>query len=220
MGWNLDGFKDERQVVATLHDRGFSYIEISGKCALNYGMGLLPYSVHADKHLLDYETIDILVYISALKHIVKRSLGCKLVVHPPSDLTRDYSFLKNICRDITFAVENTHDNVFGAVDILSHHVKCGIALDSAHYFRLGIPCSKYLDYSIEHVHIRGKTKLGRYFRVVDDRTEILSILFFLKNINYKGPLILEYPYTNICDAIEDRNFLLSCFTEVNLEDSI
>lgn len=210
-GWTAGVYEDEETLVEELYQKDFRCIEVSAAFTHKHIANINPCAIHAYKKISDYDVCIILAYMCKIRKVMK-DLHCNmLIVHPPEKLIDDYSFLKYVCKDMVIGIENTSENVFRTVDDMSNIVECGIVFDFSHFYRLKIPLEVYRSYKIIHVHARGFGDSSFYLRInFNSKSDIMLLLQYLKEQNYKGVFMLEYPYNSINDAIVDQRYLRSC----------
>lgn len=216
-GWDQTALHcDEEAVMQELKAQGFDLLEVTAGCLLRRKPTLPVYAVHADKALLDQKPYYISAYIHALRKAMEPT-GCRLiVVHPPSAPISNYSFLQSPCHGITVGVENTSAEVFSTVEAISAYTACGVVLDLAHAVRLGVPFTDYVSYRLVHTHIRGVGHSRGYTRLAEgDPKPVLRALDVLRQDQYEGAFLLEYPYRDVQDAVADRTFLSQCLQQIS-----
>lgn len=208
MGWNKSKYKTEQQVVLDLCKNKIDCVEVSGSYVISHSDVVCPYSIHANKYLLDWRKDDIIAYILMLRHACKSMQNIRIIMHPPTNYIIDYGFLHNICKGMTIGIETVSEASFKTVEQLSEHVKCELAIDFSHVKRLNFSFDVLSKYPVCNVHLRGSCNgCYEYVRVMSVKSEIYHWLEFLLSINYSGALILEYPYGSINEVFEDICYL-------------
>ena len=169
------------------------------------------YSFHASKGLWSKERAYIQYYLFAVVELTNRLRVSNVVIHFPYNLSpHKLRLIISILKE-KVSFENTSPAFWGNTS-LYQTLSCTI--DSAHaryQKQFGYIFSNHLN--ISHFHIRGYSRTINYVPLAEDTSSMTRFIKYAY-LKYKdSPLILEYPYHDISQALYDKHI---CEQIINL----